>query len=227
MTTYPIPTDEETKAALHAEDALFFRHILIEFVNQGAEICRATLQQVKAQAAEPAPATEPAPDYTLRFCRVSRSVRQSMMYAQKLTAPRSQTDEAGLRRVTARKQVIRQVEDAIHRDALAAEAGSLHAELPERIEGPEFDEDLDQLPTQAIVDALRADFGIRGAASAGQWKRRTPADIAILYDRAAAPCRAPVGPFVLPMPPRGWVDPDPDFEPVDAAESTARFRGSG
>jgi hypothetical protein len=212
MSSDPTPTDLETKAALHGEDALYFRHILIELVNKGAEICRVIVQQVKAEAEAKDPAAEPAPDYTLRFCRVSRSIRQSMMYCQQLTGSSPQADAAGPRRVAARKQVIRAVEDAIHRDAPADEVETLRSELAERMEGPEFDDDLDGRPIEEIVNAIRADLGIRGRASAEQWPRRMPEDILVLSDRAAAPCRAP---GVTRLPPQAWMDPGSGLDPVE------------
>jgi hypothetical protein len=206
-TTLPPP---ETFADLHTQDALHFRDILVEFIDLGAVLIRGIVQQAQAHNAPPAPDAAPPSlspqDCNAAYASVTRSVRRSMLLAQKLTDPnaaRAAEMSAG-RRTAARKQIIRAVEDAIHQDALAAEAGDLQAELLERIETPEFDEELDQRPAPDIINDMRADFGILGPHSQDVWKRRTPEDIAILNERAAAPCRAKTGPFVAPMPPPGW-----------------------
>jgi hypothetical protein len=136
---------------------------------------------------------------------VTRSIRRSMLLAQKFTEPAKApvSDEAAQKRIATRKAIIRRVEDTIHREAKAAEAADLHAELLERIESPDFDGDLTQRPAAEIIKDLCADLGL-GPDSLHWWKRRTPQDIAILCARAAAPCRDRTGPFNLPMPPRGW-----------------------
>jgi hypothetical protein len=148
-----------------------------------------------------------------------------MLLAQKFTDPAAarSADNAVQTRITARKLIIRQVEDCIHQNAPAAEAGDLQAEFLDRLEGPEFDDDLSKRPIEDIINEIRADLGLGlgGALGRSRWKRRTPEDIAILCQRAAAPCRAKTGPYNLPMPPPGWTGrrlppPPPGPDPAPA-----------
>jgi hypothetical protein len=194
MYTAPTPTAPETLAALHAQDALQFRNNLLELVDLGMELARITVQQAKArvEAANAEPDAAPSAELNASYANVTRSIRRSMLLAQKFTEPAKApaAEDAAQKRIAVRKQIIRRVEDCIHREAKAAEAGDLHAELIERIEAPEFDDEIAQRPVEEIITEIRADLGLGAAEGRNQRKRRTPQDIAILYERAAIPCRA-------------------------------------
>jgi hypothetical protein len=223
MTSLPAPTEQVSLATLHEQDARDLRALLIEMAQQGAELAALYVQQAKDQAYSGKPGAGPSPECATAYKEVSRSVRQSAMLALKITAPAPapKADESAPRRAAVRRQVIRGVEDAIHRDAPADQVESLRAEFLERLETPEFGDDFDQRPAVDIVNDIRADLGIFGESSLTQWKRRMPADIAILYARAAG--QTPVAPDVPPPP--DWADPEPERKPAADWDDTKPIRG--
>ncbi len=215
MDTPPTQPEPESLAVLHEQDARHLRALLIDMAEQGAVLAKLYVQQAQDQAYGAAPGQGPSPECAAAYNSVSRSVRRSVLLIQKLTepAPAPKADRAAAEKVAARKQVIRQVEDAIYRDAPEEEAAELHAEFLERLEQPEFDDELGQRPETDIVNDIRADLGILGVDSEGHWMRRTPEDIAILSARAASPGQvgrsAPFGPVRAARRPRaGALDLD-------------------
>ena len=115
------------------------------------------------------------------FERVSRGTRRAIMLARKLAEPP--------RRTAARKRIIRDVEDVIQRDADDDEGETLHAELMDRLDSPDLEDDIDSLPVEAIITDILRDFGLAHLPGTHPWKRRTPDDVAELNTRAAAPAR--------------------------------------
>ena len=92
--------------------------------------------------------------------------------------------------MAARKQIIRDIEDTIHREAHGrkAEAEALHAELYERLDTLDLDDDIDTMPIADIIAAIRRDLGIDphiNSRGISPWKRRRPADVRALCARAA------------------------------------------
>ena len=191
MTSPSIPAEPESLAALHERSARHFHALLTGLAEMGAELAGLYADQAKDQAYSGKPGAGPSPECAEAYNGVTRSIRQSVMLAQKLTAPTPapKADDAAQRRVSLRKQIIRRVEDSLYRDTPKDKAESLHAELLERLEAPEFDDELGQRPVADIVNEIRADLGIMGADSLERWQRRTPADIAVLCARAAGPAR--------------------------------------
>ncbi len=70
------------------------------------------------------------------------------------------TAQAAERRRLARKQIIRTVEDCIQRETSGREAEALHAELYERLETIDADDDIETLPVAEIIALIRRDLGI-------------------------------------------------------------------
>jgi hypothetical protein len=105
-----------------------------------------------------------------------------MVLYQKLNEPLKapSTDRAA-----ARRRIIRDVEDAIQSKAPTGEQEKLNAELVERLERPEFDDQLANRSIAEIVTEICRDLGISGRNAPHAGKRRTPLDIAILNARAA------------------------------------------
>ncbi len=137
-----------------------------------------------------APAAAPS---AIDFDRVARCVRFSILLVQHLDAPARQ-------RSAARRQIIRAVEDTIQRHDDPHECETLHAEFVERLEGPEFGDELDNRPAADIIADICRDLGLAAMPGTHPWKRRTPADIAILRTRAATnpappPARDTVAPY--------------------------------
>ena len=203
MSSSPALPDPADRATQRDEDAQYYRQVLHELVEIGARLARAIDRQAAAApgaAPEPAPAQAPQPDPTIAFDRIARTLRRTIALARKLSDPaqpgpteRAAAD-AQQRRRAARKQIIREVEDTIHREAHGPEAQeraeSLHAELYERLDTLDLDDDLDTLPIADIVAAIRRDLGIAAHINSrgiSPWKRRTPRDVRDLCARAAGP----------------------------------------
>ncbi len=129
-----------------------------------------------------------AADAAVAFDRVARAVRRTVRLKQWLDQPvPSRADAAdGGSRVAARAQIIRAVEDKIDRAADAREAELLHAELLERLDGPDIDDDIGRRPTGEIIADICRDLGVDNWPGTRPWVRRRPADVAALHARAAA-----------------------------------------
>ncbi len=195
----------------------YYTRVLHELIDVGVEIARTLPAQARAQAAdgahaepgaataapgrdEPKDDTPPAPtDIALAYDRITRAVRRTILLARKLTEPAPAPDTAAAQaaarhRVASRKRIIREVEDAIGRatqgSATHTRAETLHAELLDRLDGPDLDEDIGHRPAADIVADICRDLGIAAAYGANPWRRRTPTDIEILCARAAAPAVA-------------------------------------
>jgi hypothetical protein len=196
--SHPEPADP---ASQRDEDAQYYRQILHELVEMATDIARAVHRQATAgQSAEPAaaPAAAPTPDPTIAFDRIARTLRRTIALARKISEPVplstavQAAEQAQQRRTAARKQIIREVEDSIQRDVhgpeAEARAEALHAELYERLDTLDLDDDLDTLPIAEIVAAIRRDLGIAAHPNSrgiSPWKRRTPQDVRDLSARAA------------------------------------------
>jgi hypothetical protein len=157
-----------------------YRSLLHDVMDMAADIARAIHREATA------PHAKPGPDIANAFDRVARIIRRCIALAQRLDAP--------VRPEATRRAVIRAAEDAIHRHADPDEAGELHAELYERLDRPEFAEDLDR-PLEDVITEIIRDLGLAAIPGMNDpWKRRTPADIATLHARAAALGNAPPRP---------------------------------
>ncbi len=150
----------------------------------------------RPQPSPPSPAA--APELSIAFERIARTIRRTIALARKLSDPAQPSPaeraaaDAHQRRPTARKQIIRDLEDTIHREAhgRTAETEALHAELYERLDTMDLDDDLDTLPIAEIIAALRRDLGLdphRTTRGISPWKRRRPQDVRALCTRAAKP----------------------------------------
>ena len=203
MSPKPSRPDPADRASQRDEDAQYYREILHELVEIGARLARAIDPQAAPaaapeQAGQPAPAQAPQPDPSIAFDRVARTIRRTIALARKLSEPAQPSPaeraaaDAQQRRTAARKQIIREVEDTIHREAhgpnAEAQAESLHAELYERLDTLDLDDDIDNLPIAEIIAAIRRDLGIAAHINSrgiSPWKRRTPQDVRDLCARAA------------------------------------------
>jgi len=229
MSKIATPIEPETLAEQRAQDAQYYRGILHGLIDMGNDIAGMIHQQAKTQAAAAAPDASaglvPSPMTREAFEQIARTIRRCILLAMKVAEPAKApaVDNAAPRRAAVRRQIIRRVEDSIHRDAPAAEQESLRAELGERLDAPEFQDDLDR-PIEEVIHEIRADLGLLGPDSARRWPRRTPKDLAVMAARAAAPVKAESGPFVPPMPPKPWMDPKWRLGRSD--DGSPRCRGS-
>ncbi len=120
----------------------------------------------------------------MAFDRIARTVRRTVALLRVLDVPVAPVVE---RRALVRRQVIRAVEDTIEADHGDGErAESLRAELYERMDAPEFEEDLGR-PVEEVIADIRRDLGIAGRPGMRHpWKRRTPGEVAALFARASS-----------------------------------------
>jgi hypothetical protein len=231
----PLPnqsTDPNQPDRQQAESTGFYLQVLHELINMGTDLARAVHQQATAEpAADAAPTSAAAPDPTIAFDRIARTIRRTITLARHVAEPlpeRAASHDAARahKRTAARKQIIRAVEDAIESKVHGTapgmaymddeEADGLRAELMDRMDGPDLDYfDLNRPLADHIAD-IRRDLGL-AAAPPGMhpWKRRTPDDVAILCARAAAPRSPPASPSVMQtMPPDAWPGSDPPAAPA-------------
>ena len=222
-----------------AASALRHHQVLDGLVNMGADFARllhsqALLEEQPAPQAgqpsvthpTPAPAASLAPatlvSLAIAFGAISRSVRRCIMLAQILANPKppAPANDPARHRTAARKRIIREVEDAIHRTANeGASAECLTAELRERLDAPDLEDDISSRPVADIIKELCRDLGLFSAPTDPQWKRRTPAGIEQLCARAAQPSR-PRHPSPMPQDPGPSAaqpspanQPPPDLQP--------------
>ncbi|MGI4939481.1 MAG: hypothetical protein ACRYHQ_02730 [Janthinobacterium lividum] len=145
------------------------------------------------------PAPPPAPDAVIRiatsFDQIARAVRRCIAQAQSLYDPKKQQParppaQQAPDRTTARKRIIRAVEDVIQRppdNDECDDAEILLADLRERMDAPDLEDDIASRPVEDIIKEILRDLGLAALPGSRPWKRRTQADIAALNASAAAP----------------------------------------
>ena len=210
--THATPPDDPGP---HAADAHYYRHALHGLVDMGTDLARLLHAQARAQAGAP-PITQPAPhaaapvpqaedaqpaptpstptalvSLAAAFDQVARAVRRCIALARSLDA----APDPARHRIAARKRILREVEDTIQRSAPADGEGpdsvdGLNAELRDRLDAPDLDGDIGSRPVADIIQDICRDLGLGAAPGTRPFKRRTPADLARLHARAAAPTRA-------------------------------------
>jgi hypothetical protein len=201
----PTPAEPETQGD-QAQRTQRHLRVLDEMVEISLDVMRQVQTLVHAEVETAIRRDQPAREFTVALERVSRTIRRTILLAQKIAQPAKAPAVHPVKdRVAARKQIIRTVEDLIDRDAPADEAESLHAELLDRLDSPDLEYDIANRPVEDIIVEMRRDLGL--AAQAG--KRRTPEDVALLHARASAPC-ASAGPVGSPLPPHCWTENDLD-----------------
>ena len=138
----------------------------------------------------------------------ARGIRRAILLVRRIEDPAAAKSPE--HRIAIRKQILRGVEDGIHRQGLRpTDAACLHAELLERLDSPDLDDDIDHLPVAEIIANIIRDIGSASAAFYGPdpHKRRTPEDIALLAARAA---RLPTTPKPAPPPSAAPADSPPE-----------------
>ncbi len=150
---------------------------LLDMVHQEAKAL------VEATQTDALPHPAPTDDLSLAYERITRSVRRNIMLAKKLAEP---SPAAAPNNIAARKRIIREVEDAIEGNATdQGEAETLQAELLDRLDSPDLEDEIAHRTIPEIVTDMCRDLGIAGLYGHHPWRRRTPHDIAVLCARAA------------------------------------------
>ncbi len=177
----PHPAEQ---ADQQAEDAQYYRRVLHELIDMGVDLARDVHRQATAQAENPASTAVHA---AVAFDRISRAVRRTVALARKVAEPLPTYKPAGQDRVAARRRILREVEDVIQRKADGADAEALQAELCERLDAPELEDDIGDRPVAEIIADICRDLGLAAMPGTRPWKRRTPQDIEALCACAAQP----------------------------------------
>ena len=186
------------------EDAQYYRANLHELIDLGMVLARAVQANAVAQAAQDAPPATAAPgsaaastarpgiDRTTPFDRIARCIRRTVLLAQRIAEAPNPAPAAAIARAAARRRILREVEDAIHRRARSPrgdriDAEALQAELHERLDSPDLDDDIASRPIADIITEIVRDLGIDiKPLGVPPSRRRTPGDIAAMHARAAA-----------------------------------------
>ena len=182
------------------EETALYRETLHKLITMGVDIAETIHAQITPEA-EP----ESNQKASIAFDRIARAVRRTIALAQSLNTPKKPPQT----RTAARKRIIRRVEDAIQRAAKGPRAESLHEELFDRIDTPEFDNELATRDINEIIQEICNDLGLEGIPGVNTWKRRTPEDIKILNEKAEAPPKTPnTAGLTPPLPPKSKPPPD-------------------
>ena len=201
------------------------RTTLDQTIEAGANIIRLLNAQAEAEAQSPTPTTaNNLATLAAAFARAHRALRLGILLAQKLEAAPQATPATD--RTAARTRILRAVEDQIGDKAEHAEAPKLHAELRERLDTPEFEADLRSRTPEDLITEITRDLGLQSIYGTA-YKRRTPADLALLRATAAAPQGQAATPaFAITWPPRRPADDFSDMpHAIQAILNPTRFRG--
>jgi len=228
MSAHATQSEPNTNPGPQAEDDQFYREILHGLIEVGAELVRHLPQQAAAQAQaqqqDPAPQPAPAasPDaVAIAYDRITRAVRRCIALARSLNDPAHPPKHPAPDRTAARKRILRAVEDTLGRQdyddsyRVCDPTEALHAELLDRMDAPDLDRDIANRPIDDIIKDILRDLGLAALPGTRPWKRRTPADIALLNARAAAPSR-----------PAGSTPHEPGPGPQDGHSAAAAQRPS-
>jgi hypothetical protein len=200
-----------------AEDARIYRTALQDLISMGTDLARLLHEQATAQAAQKATAPQPAPapvpgapipnapvpdtlvSIAAAFDRAACAVRRGIFLARSLAHPVQPAPDPAEHRTAARKRILREVEDVIQRPGSDGRGGpaphaglqdSLRAELRDRMDASDLDDDITGRPVADIITEICRDLGLDALPGTHPWTRRTPDDIRQLCARAAAPSAA-------------------------------------
>ncbi len=146
------------------------------------------IDEAKALQAEGAVSARPAAAASEAFERVSRAVRRTVLLVQRLGEPVAVRGarSAEEQRATDRRRMLRGVEDAIHERAEGYEVERLRAEMLERLDGPDIEDELLDRSVEEVVRIVCRDLGITAMRGQGGHKPRTPVEVAAMCERARA-----------------------------------------
>ena len=233
MSAHATRTQRHDDPGQPAADEQQHRQALRDLIDTGTHFARLLREKADAQAAQdaapappaadappaPAPGTltaDPLVSLAGAFDRIARAVRRCILLARSLDQPAAPAQDPSQHRAAARKRILREVEDTIQRPSGNLErdgAEALHAELRERMDAPDLEDDIAGRPAADIIAEICRDLGLDAHPGTRPWKRRTPADIQQLCARAGAPS-GPRQPGAGPQGPgRAAAQPTSDPQP--------------
>ena len=230
--TTPNETSNTTPNTI-IDDATHYKRVLRELVDRASDMARLiheqTIRQAEAASAAlpPPPAPNPFPDPAGAFDRTARTIRRTILLAQKLDEPPKLTN-----RTAARKRILREVEDVIQRNAKPADRPSLQTELLDRLDSQDLEDDIDIRPLDDIITDIVHDLRV-ACPYATNWKRRTPQEVEALRIRAAAIPKTWSQPSRPPAPlPKRPKPPNPSLaahheDPAQILAEYARIKDTG
>lgn len=153
------------------------------------------------------------------FEGVARAVRRSIVLSRHIRDAVPAAAKQDAHRAQARRQILRGVEDTINRRVkTTTDADTLRAELLERIDAPEFADDLANRAPDLLIAEICRDLGLATLPGMRPDLRRTPDDIAILCAQAAAPAGSGLPQWI------GAADPQARLNDADAAKHPSNER---
>ncbi len=140
----------------------------------GLIVVGADLAQVVQEQARHPVAPEPIAELAEAFERIARAVRRTVALARTLDEPvKARAVRApGPGHAAARARIRREVEEVIELGVEASEAEELREQLRDRMERPEFEDELGSRPIEEIIAGLFQD--LRLAAQAAAMRATTP-----------------------------------------------------
>ncbi len=190
------PTGPDQGQQQRDADAQYYRRVLHELIEIGADLARALRPQAAAQP-DKAPAPTPSPPPTppspstaspARSAAPSRWPARSPNRQPRRARPRSArprpappsrvaTPLPPEHRRAAREQITHEVEDTIQHEAKdRSEAAALRAELRECLDDPGLDLEIADRPIEDIIADICLDLGIDWEFLDPPWMPRTPAN---------------------------------------------------
>ena len=168
-----------------AGDAQRYRSLLHELMDVGMVLVRAVREQATAETGGEEPGAESVREAAVTFDLLSRAVRRTVALALRVTAPMPAPADPARESAPARRA---------ERDADVSQwsdgdldAAVARAELCERPDGPELDDETGGRPVAEVVADICRDLGLSTMPGNHPWQRRLPADVAALCERAARP----------------------------------------
>ncbi len=227
--THPTPAndDADPRAAECATDTDYYRAVLHELIEIGADLARALPHQAtpqpttpEATPAQPTPAPASALDLATAYDRLTRAIRRTIALARTLdqpapalttrnpAPPRNPSPLRDTDRDTLDEDAIENDEDAVEREAGdPSEDALLRAELRADLREC-LDDHIAGRPIEAVIAEICRDLGISRAAlpsariAQGQSQRANPAWPTAAPPRTAPPWAPP------PLTPKGTGPPD-------------------
>ena len=159
-----------------AEEAHHHRRILRKLADVGTELAEAVHAEAKTR---PLAATAPKraltiADYARTYENLASGIRRAILLARELAKPHPAQRAPADQRITARAQILRAVEDKIHRHAPDQASNDLQRERNERLDSADLARDLAFRPIADLIIEIARDPGLESTPNSDPRQRRKP-----------------------------------------------------